>query len=141
MEKTNKLTNISQEKKHLKLMKAHQNNITISDKNLENKYTNFEESKLDESKTLLYEINTKPNHYKRFSRGQIVRIKFGVNIGSEFSGDHYAIVISKKDTMLNPIIHVIPLTSKRHNYNVKIENLLYNENEINKLKDLLNNKN
>ncbi len=141
MEKTNKLTNISQEKKHLKLMKAHQNNITISDKNLENKYTNFEESKLDESKTLLYEINTKPNHYKRFSRGQIVRIKFGVNIGSEFSGDHYAIVISKKDTMLNPIIHVIPLTSKRHNYNVKIENLLYNENEINKLKDLLNNEN
>ena len=42
--------------------------------NLGNKYTNFEDSKLDESKTLLYEITTKPNHYKRFSRGQIVKM-------------------------------------------------------------------
>lgn len=39
--------------------------------------------------------------------------------------------------MLNPILHVIPLTSKKHNYNVKLDNLLYNEEEINKLKQLL----
>lgn len=131
------LVDPTKEKKHLKLMKAYQNNISISDMNLDNKYTNFEDSKLDESKTLLYEIKTKPNHYKRFSRGQIVKIKFGVNIGSEFSGDHYAIVISKKDTMINPVIHVIPLTSKKHNYNIEIDSLLYNETEINNLKDLL----
>ena len=92
-EKKIEVVNSEQEKKHLKLMKAYQNNVTISDMNLSNKYTNFEDSKLDESKTLLYEITTKPNHYKRFSRGQIVKIKFGVNIGSEFSGEHYAIVI------------------------------------------------
>ena len=101
---------MKKETKHIKLMKAHNNNIQISDMSLKDKYTEFENSKLNESETLLYEINVKPTRFKRYSRGQIVKVKFGVNIGSEFSGDHYAIVIPKQDTMLNPILHVIPLT-------------------------------
>ena len=128
---------MKQETKHIKLMKAHDNNIQISDMNLKNKFTEFENSKLNESETLLYEINVKPTRFKRYSRGQIVKVKFGVNIGSEFSGEHYAIVISKQDTMLNPILHVIPLTSKKHNYNIVLGNLLYSEERINKLKKLL----
>lgn len=130
------MSKMKKETKHLKLMKAHGNNITISDMNLKDKFTEFENSKLNESETLLYEINKKPQRFKRYSRGQIVKVKFGVNIGSEFSGDHYAIIISKKDTMMNPILHVIPLTSKKHNYNVKINNILYNEDSINKMKEL-----
>ena len=118
-------------------MKAHDNNIKISDMNLKDKFTEFENSKLNESETLLYEINTKPTRFKRYSRGQIVRVKFGVNIGSEFSGDHYAIVISKKDTMNNPILHVIPITSKKHNYNIELDNILYDEEKINELTNLL----
>ena len=105
--------------------------------NLPDKFTDFENSKLNESETLLYEVNTKPKKFKRYSRGQIVRVKFGVNIGSEFSGDHYAIVISKGDTMMNPVLHVIPLTSKQHNYNIGIDNILYDEEKINDLKSLL----
>lgn len=128
-------TKMKKETKHIKLMKAHNNNITISDMNLKDKFTEFENSKLNESETLLYEINKQPENFKRYSRGQIVKVKFGVNIGSEFSGDHYAIIISKKDTMKNPILHVIPLTSKKHNYNVKISNILYNEDNINTLKE------
>ncbi len=46
-------------RKHLKLMQAHQNNITISDMNLLDKFKFFEDSKLNESKTLLYEITRK----------------------------------------------------------------------------------
>ena len=130
---------MSTETKHKKLIETHSNNITISDMNLGDKYTHFEDSKLDESKTLLYEINTNLTHYKRFTRGQIIRVKFGVNIGSEFSGDHYAIVISKQDTMINPVIHVIPLTSKKAKYNLNLGDLLYNEEEINRLKNLLSN--
>lgn len=118
-------------------MQAYQNNITLSDMNLPDKFTDFENSKLNESETLLYEINTKPKTFKRYSRGQIVKVKFGVNIGSEFSGDHYAIIISKGDTMMNPVLHVIPLTSKQHNYNIEIDNILYNEEQINNLKELL----
>lgn len=109
---------MKQETNHIKLMKAYDNNIKISNMNLRNKFTEFENSKLSESETLLYEINVKPTRFKKYSRGQIVKVKFEVNIGSEFSGDHYAIVISKQDTMLNPILHVIPLTSKKHNYNI-----------------------
>ena len=105
--------------------------------NLKDKFTDFENSKLNESETLLYEVKVKPIRFKRYSRGQIVKVKFGVNIGSEFSGDHYAIVISKQDTMLNPILHVIPLTSKKHNYNIELDNLLYSEDEIAKLRELL----
>ena len=128
---------MKKETKHIKLMKAHNNNIQISDMSLKDKYTEFENSKLNESETLLYEINVKPTRFKRYSRGQIVKVKFGVNIGSEFSGDHYAIVISKQDTMLNPILHVIPLTSKKHNYNIELNNILYNEEKINELRQLV----
>ena len=128
---------MKQETKHLKLMKAYNNDIQISDMNLKDKFTEFENSKLNESETLLYEVKVKPTRFKRYSRGQIVKVKFGVNIGSEFSGDHYAIVTSKQDTMLNPILHVIPLTSKKHNYNIELDNLLYSEEEINKLRELL----
>lgn len=128
---------MKQETKHLKLMKAYNNDLQISDMNLKDKFTEFENSKLNESETLLYEVKIKPTRFKRYSRGQIVKVKFGVNIGSEFSGDYYAIVISKQDTMLNPILHVIPLTSKKHNYNIELDNLLYNEDEIDKLRKLL----
>ena len=127
-------TNKTINKKHLKLKKAYLNNIEISDKNLGDKYTKFEDSKLDESQTLLYEIKNKPKKFMRYFRGEIVRVKFGVNIGSEFSGEHFAIVISKRDTMMNPTLHVIPLTSKKHLKSVNVGNILYDENLINGLK-------
>ncbi len=118
-------------------MKAYNNNIQISNMNLKDKFTEFENSKLDESNTLLYEIMTKPTRFKRYSRGQIVKVKFGVNVGSEFSGNHYAVVISKKDTMINPVLHVIPLTSKKHNYNLRLGKLLYNKEKIDELYEIL----
>ena len=39
--------------------------------------------------------------------------------------------------MINPVIHVIPLTSKKAKYNLNLGDLLYDEEEINKLKNLL----
>ena len=128
---------MKKEKNHLKLMKAHNNNIIISDKELGDKFTKFEDSKLDESKTLLYEIEKQQKRFKRYFRGEIVRVKFGVNIGSEFSGEHFAIVISKKDTMMNSVLHVIPITSKKHQKTLDLGNILYNKEEIVKLENLL----
>lgn len=132
------IINKEQQKKHLKLMKAHQNNIIISDMNLKDKYTNFEDSKLNESKTLLYEISRKNKTYTRYGRGRIVRVKFGVNIGSEFSGDHFAIVVSKQDTMMSSTLHVIPITSKKHLKNLEIGNILYDQKKFDNLNNLLN---
>ncbi len=127
------------ERKHLKLMKAHQNNIVISDMNLLDKFKYFEDSKLNESKSLLYEITEHPRFHKRYARGRIVRVKFGVNVGSEFSGDHFAIVISKGDTMMSSTLHVIPLTSKKHLKNIDVGNILYNDEEMAKLNELYEN--
>ncbi|MBQ2946958.1 MAG: type II toxin-antitoxin system PemK/MazF family toxin [Bacilli bacterium] len=128
---------LEQNRKHTKLIKAHQNNLIISDMNLKDKYTNFEDSKLSESKTLLYEINKKPTNFKRYSRGRIVKVRFGVNIGSEFSGDHFAIIVSKGDTMKSSTLHIIPITSKKHTKNIKIGTILYSKKEITKLKNIL----
>lgn len=126
-----------QERKHIKLMRAHQNNITLSNMNLQDKFTNFEDSKLSESKTLLYEVEKKPKKFKRYARGRIIKVKFGVNIGSEFSGDHFAIVISKGDTMMSSTLHVIPITSKKHLKNIDIGSILYNEDELKNLEKKL----
>lgn len=130
---------IQKTRKHLKLLDAYENNIEISDKNLGDKFTHFEDSKLDESKTLLFETNKVTKTFQRYSRGSIVRVKFGVNIGSEFSGDHFAIVISKGDTAYNSVLHIIPITSKKHKKSLNVGNILYNENEINNLKVILEN--
>lgn len=127
---------MSKETKHKKLIKTHTNNIIISDINLKDKYTNFEHSKLKESETLLYEINNKPKYFKRYSRGSIVKVRFGVNIGSEFSGDHFAVVISKNDTAYNPVLHVIPITSKKHRTCINLGNILINEEKIKELKNI-----
>lgn len=130
------MNNMSKETKYKKLIETHTNNLIISDKNLKDKYTNFESSRLQESKTLLYEINKKPTYFKRYGRGRIVKVRFGVNIGSEFSGDHFAVVVSKNDTAFKPVLHVIPITSKIHRTCVPIGNVLINDEEIEKLKEL-----
>lgn len=122
--------------KYKKLLEAHENNVKISNYNLGNKFEYFENSKLDESRTLLYEIESKPKAFKRYSRGSIIKVKLGVNIGSEFSGDHYAIVLTKGDTMNNPILHIVPITSDNSIHNINAKNVLYNEKEITKLKRL-----
>lgn len=119
--------------KHKKLIETHINNIAISDMNLTDKYTNFEQSRLKESQTLLYEINNKPKYFKRYGRGRIVKVRFGVNVGSEFSGDHFAVVISKNDTAYNPVLHVIPITSKKHRTCINLGSILIDKKKINEL--------
>lgn len=92
-----------------------------------------------ESKTLLYEIQNKPDIFKKYKRGSIVKVRFGVNPGSEFSGDHYAIVLNKDDNIYNPVLNVIPITSVSNKYNINLGNIIYDENKVNNLKTLLEN--
>lgn len=44
-------------------------------------------------------------------RGSIVYADFGFNVGREYGGLHYAIVLNKKDARSNHLLHVLPLTS------------------------------
>ena len=130
---------MNKETKYSKLMEAHNNNLKISNYNLDEKFKYFENDKLSESKTLLYEIQNKPEIFKKYKRGSIVKIRFGVNPGSEFSGDHYAIVLNKDDSIYNPVLNVIPITSVSNKYNINLGNIIYDKNKVNNLKTLLEN--
>lgn len=68
------MTKMKQKTKHIKLIKAHNNNITISDMNLKDKFAEFEHSKLDESETLLYEIKKSPKGLKDIQEDKLLKL-------------------------------------------------------------------
>lgn len=51
--------------------------------------------------------------YSKFKRGEIIKVDFGINIGSELSHTHFAIVLNSDDTFYNDNITVMPITSKK----------------------------
>jgi hypothetical protein len=66
----------------------------------------------------------KRQRYHKYKRGQFVIVRFGKRIGTEFSGTHPAIVISKEDNLFSGNITVIPLTSKYHSQYLELGELL-----------------
>lgn len=52
-----------------------------------------------------------PRSIKALSRGSIVYADFGFNVGREYGGLHYAIVLNKTDARSNHLLQVLPLTS------------------------------
>lgn len=71
-----------------------------------------------------------PSRLKRYERGDIIKVNFGFNVGSEYGGLHYAIVLDKANARNSPVITVIPLTSYTdgdsiHSNDVFLGNELY----------------
>lgn len=65
--------------------------------------------------TLQQELNNGlPEYYRKFKQGTIVMVNYGVTVGSEMAGMHFAIVLSKNDTKYKRDIIVVPLSSKFH---------------------------
>ena len=46
------------------------------------------------------EVNFAPFFFKKYSRGDIVKVNLGFNIGSEQGGLHYAIVVEDNEASL-----------------------------------------
>ena len=72
-------------------------------------------------------IPTKNIAYKR---GNIVKLNFGFNIGAEYGGLHYGIVLDNKNEHNSPVVTVIPLTSVKsskevHSNSVDLGNDIY----------------
>lgn len=63
---------------------------------------------------------TKHKRFKTYKRGSILFVNFGTSIGSELSGHHFAIVLSKDDNPFNGTLTVLPLTSKDKKYNINL---------------------
>lgn len=76
-------------------------------------------------------ILNKPN----FKRGQIIKVDFGVNMGSELSNTHFAIVLNNDDNNNVDNITVIPLTSKTGYKRLYIGNVLKDFEKDKKIMD------
>lgn len=83
-----------------------------------------------------------------YSRGDVIKVNLGFNIGNELGGLHYCIVLNKYDNTRNGALNVIPLTSRKDNKkyasSVNLGKELYNvfqekiEKEKQKLQQILN---
>ena len=51
--------------------------------------------------------------YPKFKRGQIIKADFGINIGTELSNTHFAIILNKDDTTKNDNVTVLPISSNK----------------------------
>ncbi len=115
-------------KEKIKLDKAYINYHNIIDKKLPYKFAYLDEWLLKKSKLLLSESNEYEKHtnqiYKTYKRGTIIKVDFGVNLGSEMSQVHFAIVLNNYDNPKNNVLTIIPLTSKKSKFNLDLNNLV-----------------
>lgn len=122
----------------VKLDKAYNNYYKIINKGLPFKFSYLDEWLYKKSRLLLHESIELENHketkYRVYKRGTIIKVDFGVNLGSEMSQVHFAIVLNKFDNPNNNILTVLPLTSKESKYNLNLEKLVI-EKMIKKIKE------
>lgn len=65
---------------------------------------------------LLAETKSKCTSYSTYRRGTIIYVNLGSNLGNEFSGNHFCVVMDKKDNSKKSTITVVPLSSKESNH-------------------------
>ncbi len=77
-----------------------------------------------------FEEMFEPTRNIAYKRGNVVKVNFGFNIGSEYGGLHYGIVLDNKNSHNSPVLTIIPLTSVKvdkpiHNNSVELGNEIY----------------
>lgn len=82
-----------------------------------------------------YEETFEPAKNISYKRGNIVKVNFGFNVGSEYGGLHYAIVLDNHNSHNSPVVTVIPLTSIKdnkpvHSNSVELGNEIYRSLKI-----------
>lgn len=60
-----------------------------------------------------------PKYLPIYPYGSIIEVNLGFNVGNEFGGLHYAIVMNVKDSKYNPNLTIIPLSSMKPGVTVK----------------------
>lgn len=121
----------------IRLDKSYINYHNIIDKKLSYKFAYLDEWLLKNSKLLLsesneYEMQTNKK-FKTYKRGTIIKVDFGVGLGSEMSQVHFAIVLNNYDNPKNNVLTVKPLTSKNGKFNLSLGTLVIDK-IINKIK-------
>lgn len=77
-----------------------------------------------------FEEKFNPSRNIAYKRGNIVKLNFGFNIGAEYGGLHYGIVLDNKNAHSSPVVTIIPLTSVKdtkeiHSNSVDLGNDIY----------------
>ena len=70
-----------------------------------------------------FEDRFDPTRLKKYKRGDIIKLDFGFNLGSELGGPHYSIVLDNNNSINSPVITVVPLSSKRESYKPSLHNV------------------
>lgn len=126
-------------KDDVKLDKAYINYNKIIGKSLPYKFSYLDDWLLKKSNLLLNEANemqknikrvennlsVERKNYKKYQRGTIIKVDFGVGLGSEMSQVHFAIVLNNYDNYKNNILTVIPLTSTKGKFNLNLKSLIH----------------
>lgn len=94
------------------------------DSKIGKKYQYLHNWTLQKSIYLLNDISAYKGNKKMYRRGAIVSVDLGVNVGTELSGNHFAIVLNKNDSPKNDKLTIIPLTSHFHPHTVKLDNTI-----------------
>jgi mRNA-degrading endonuclease toxin of MazEF toxin-antitoxin module len=63
-----------------------------------------------QNKYLVWEENFNPSYLRAYKRAEIVLAHFGFNVGAEYGGMHYAVVV-RDSSKSNPNVSVVPLSS------------------------------
>lgn len=141
------ITKTQEVNNNIKLDKSYINYNNIINKKLPYKFTYLDDWLLKKSNLLLEETklleNKENKNYKNYERGTIIKVDFGVSLGSEMSQVHFAIVLNNYDNPKNNILTVIPLTSTKSKFNLNLKSLITDliieiEQEIKKLENSKN---
>lgn len=84
----------------------------------------------DYVKMIGFEETFNPTKNIAYKRGNIVKVNFGFNVGAEYGGLHYGVVLDNHNAHNSPVVTVVPLTSMKdtkelHSNSVDLGNELY----------------
>lgn len=108
-----------------KITRARDILVSIANNPRNNKFENLGINEINRAKAFRNENNKKYTKFKRYKRGTIVFVHFGINTGQEFSNSHFGIVLDKNDNPSNGNLTILPLSSKQSDDSVNIGKSLF----------------
>nr|DAL06332.1 MAG TPA: PemK-like protein [Caudoviricetes sp.] len=123
---------LNHKNKVIKKLDKYLEHLIAEDNSAYNKKADLISYWLDEfTQYLQWEETFTPSKLIRYSRGDVIRVNFGFNIGKEMGGLHYAVVIEKENHRNSHVVSVLPLSStegkKIYKDNVDLGTELYSK--------------
>ncbi|MDD7045342.1 MAG: type II toxin-antitoxin system PemK/MazF family toxin [Anaerococcus sp.] len=73
----------------------------------------------DYIKYLKFENRFSASYLPIYKYGSVIDVNLGFNVGDEFGGKHYCVVLNKNDNKKNKLLTVVPLSSLKENKTIK----------------------